>query len=322
MLARTLNKRVLLISLFIILTLISIRVGVLNFTYLKLFKLDKEAIEILIMSRIPRTISIIIAGSSMSIAGLIMQSISKNKFISPSTAGTTQAAILGVLMGYLLLGSQTIYMKTLFAFLFSLILTVLFMLMLKKIQFKNTIYVPLIGMMYGALISAVSTFIAHRYQALQFLNTIGVGGFANKAIGTYEILYLILPAVALAFLYSTRFSIASMGEDFAKNLGVSYQYVVTIGLFIVAVTSSLTFVMVGMLPFIGLIIPNLVSLFYGDHIKKTIFDIALLGSSFVLLNDIISRVIIYPYEISISFTMGITGSIIFLWIILRRIRHG
>jgi len=257
----------------------------------------------------------------MSIAGLIMQSISKNKFISPSTAGTTNAAVLGVLIGYLILGEQTIYVRTIFAFVFSLALTGVFMMMLKRIKFKNAIYIPLIGMMYGALISAVATFIAHRYQALQFLNTIGVGGFANKAIGTYELLYLVIPAVVLAFVYATRFSIAGMGEDFSKNLGVSYQFVVMVGLTIIAIISSLTFVMVGMLPFIGLVVPNLVSYYYGDHVKKTILDIALFGSAFVMLNDIISRVIVYPYEVSISFTMGITGSIIFMWIIFRRVRH-
>ena len=301
--------------------LLSIRIGVLDFTYAKLFKLDQEALNILWISRIPRTVAIIISASAMSIAGLIMQSISRNKFISPSTAGTTNAAVLGVLIGYLIFGQQTIYVRTLFAFVFSLALTGVFMMMLKKIKFKNAIYVPLIGMMYGALISAISTFIAHRYQALQFLNTIGVGGFANKAIGTYELLYLVFPAIILAFIYATRFSIAGMGEDFAKNLGISYQMVVTIGLLIIAIISSLTFVMVGMLPFIGLVVPNLVSYYYGDHVKKTIFDIAIFGSAFVLLNDIISRLVVYPYEVSISFTMGITGSIIFMWIIFRRVRH-
>jgi iron complex transport system permease protein len=307
--------------IWIILVLLSLRIGVLDFSYKKLFSLDEEALRILWISRIPRTIAIIIAASSMSIAGLIMQSISRNKFISPSTAGTTNAAILGVLIGYLIMGNQTVYVRTLFAFIFSLALTGLFMLMLKRIKFKNVIYVPLIGMMYGALISAVSTFIAHRYQALQFLNTIGVGGFANKAIGTYELLYLVIPAIILAFIYATRFSIAGMGEDFAKNLGVSYQSVIIVGLIIIAVVSSLTFVMVGSLPFIGLVVPNLVSFYYGDHVKKTIFDIAIFGSSFVLLNDIISRVIVYPYEVSISFTMGITGSLIFLWILFRRMKH-
>jgi iron complex transport system permease protein len=257
----------------------------------------------------------------MSIAGLIMQAISRNKFISPSTAGTTNAAILGVLLGYLMMGEQTIIVRSLFAFGFSLVSTAIFMLMLKRIHFKNVIYVPLIGMMYGAMISSVATFIAHQFNALQFLNTIGIGTFANKASGTYELLYLVIPAIIIAITYATRFSIVGMGEDFSKNLGVSYSFVMTIGLIIISMISSLTFVMVGLLPFVGLVVPNLVSYYYGDHVKKTIIDIALFGSVFVLANDIISRLLVFPYQISISFTMGITGSIIFLWLIARRIKH-
>jgi len=112
-----------------------------------------------------------------------------------------------------------------------------------------------------------------------------------------------------------------MGEDFSKNLGVRYGVVISVGLIIIAVISSVTFVMVGTLPFVGLIVPNLITYYYGDHVKKTVVDIGLFGSSFVLLNDILSRVVVFPYEISISFTMGVTGAIIFLIIIFRRMRH-
>lgn len=315
------RKRWILVFIFIILCVISMFVGVLEFKFIDLIRGEKKAWDILFISRIPRTVSIILTASSLSIAGLIMQAISRNKFISPSTAGTTNAAVLGVLLGYLMLGNQNVIIRSLFAFGFALLATIIFMLMLKKIKFKNVIYVPLIGMMYGAMISSIATFIAHRYNALQFLNTIGIGGFSNKAIGSYELLYLVIPAIVLAIIYATRFSIAGMGEDFAKNLGVRYGLVISIGLVIIAVISSITFVMVGTLPFVGLIVPNLVSYYYGDHVKKTVIDIALFGSAFVLLNDILSRLIVFPYEVSISFTMGVTGAIIFLIIIFRRMKH-
>jgi len=318
---KQLNRRIILIISFVAFVLMSIRIGVLDFSYRALFSGDEDALYVLWVSRIPRTISIILAASAMSIAGLIMQAISRNKFVSPTTAGTTNAAILGVLLGYLLLGSQSSYMKTLFALVFSMISTVIFMLFLQKIKFKNVVYVPLIGMMYGAMISSVSTFIAHQFNALQFLNTIGVGGFGNKAIGTYELLYLVIPAIVIAIIYATRFSIVGMGEDFATNLGVRYQSVMIIGLFIVSLITSVTFVMVGILPFIGLVVPNLMTKFYGDEVKKTMFDVAIFGSSFVMVNDIISRVIVYPYEVSITFTMGITGAVIFLVLILTGMKH-
>jgi iron complex transport system permease protein len=318
---RKIHKRLILVLSFMILIILSLSIGVLKVSISDLITGDPQAWEVIWVSRIPRTIAIILTASSLSIAGLIMQAISRNKFISPSTAGTTNAAVLGVLVGYLVMGNQPVVLRSLFAFVFALLSTFIFMFMLKKIKFKNVIYVPLIGMMYGAMISSIATFIAHRYNALQFLNTIGIGGFSNKAVGSYELLYLVIPAIILAVVYATRFSIAGMGEDFAKNLGLKYGVVISIGLIIIAVTSSITFVMVGMLPFVGLIVPNLVTHYYGDHVKKTVIDIALFGSSFVLLNDILSRLIVFPYEISISFTMGVTGALIFLVLIFRRMKY-
>ncbi len=321
MLKKLQNKRLLLVIVFIGLVLLSIRIGVLDFSYRALFSGDEDALYVLTVSRIPRTVSIILAAASMSVAGLIMQAISRNKFVSPTTAGTTNAAVLGVLLGYIIMGNQSTYAKTLFALVFAMISTILFMLVVQKIQFKNIVYIPLIGMMYGAMISAIATFIAHQFNALQFLNTIGVGGFGNKVAGTYELLYLVIPVMIIAFFYATRFSIIGMGEDFAKNLGVNYQKIMIIGLFVVSLITAVTFVMVGALPFIGLVVPNLMTRFYGDDVKKTMLDVALFGSSFVLLNDIISRVIVYPYEVSITFTMGVTGAIIFLTMILVRMKH-
>ena len=315
------HRRFFLIIIFLILVIASLSVGVLDVSLSDLIRFDQDAWNVIWISRLPRTIAIILTASSLSIAGLIMQAISRNKFISPSTAGTTNAAILGVLIGYLIMGNQPVIIRSIFAFVFAMVSTLIFMLMLKRIKFKNVIYVPLIGMMYGAMISSVATFIAHRYNALQFLNTIGIGGFSNKAVGSYELLYLVVPAMIIALIYATRFSIVGMGEDFAKNLGVSYGVVISVGLFVIALISSVTFVMVGTLPFVGLIVPNLVTHYYGDHVKKTIVDIALFGSSFVLLNDILSRLIVFPYEISISFTMGVTGAIIFLILIFRRMKY-
>jgi len=301
--------------------IISLRIGVLDFTYKDLFAGDENAWYVLKVSRIPRTLSIILAASSMSIAGLIMQAISRNKFVSPTTSGTTQAAILGVLLGYILMGNQSVYTKTIFALVFAMISSVIFMLVLQKIQFKNVVYIPLIGMMYGAMISAIATFIAHQFNALQFLNTIGVGGFSSKALGTYELLYLVVPGIVIAIIYATRFSIVGMGQDFAKNLGVNYNVVMYMGLFVISLITSITFVMVGSLPFIGLVVPNLMTKFFGDDVKKSLIDVALFGSIFVLLNDIISRLIIYPYEVSITFTMGAKGAIIFLAMILVSMKH-
>ena len=82
--------------------------------------------------------------------------------------------------------------------------------------------------------------------------------------------------------------------------------------------TALTLVMVGNIPFLGLIIPNLVSISKGDNLKNSLVETCLFGGSFVLLCDIIGRVIIAPYEVSIGLTVGVIGSAMFLYLVMRR----
>src|SRR5690606_30309255 len=108
--------------------------------------------------------------------------------------------------------------------------------------------------------------------------------------------------------------------------GVKYNKVLTIGLLIVSLISASTYIVVGPLPFLGLIIPNIVSIYYGDNLKKNIWDIAIFGSIFVFICDLLARTLIFiftgmRYELSVGFIMGIIGSIIFLWLIFRRVKH-
>jgi iron complex transport system permease protein len=109
-----------------------------------------------------------------------------------------------------------------------------------------------------------------------------------------------------------------MGEEFSINLGLPYKQIVNIGLVIVSAVTSIIILTVGMIPFLGLIIPNIVSIYQGDHLKKNLPHTALLGAVFVLFCDILGRVIIFPYEIPIGLTVGVIGSGVFLYLLFRR----
>lgn len=313
------NKRrlVLLVS-FIILLISSLFIGVANVSLKSLLSFDQLSWHIITSSRLPRTLAIILSASGLSIAGLIMQSIGQNNFISPSIIGSSDAALLGVLVAWIFLGSSPLLVKLSLAFVFALSSSMIFMALLTKIKLKEAIYVPLMGMMYGSIIGAMNTFIAHRFDALQVLSSINLGSFANITSGRYELLWIIIIPLMMAYFYSSAFSLLRLGSDFAINLGVNYKRVVLIGLIIVAIIAAASYVIVGPLPFVGLVIPNLISLYYGDNLKRSMIDVLLFGSIYVLFNDIISRLIIYPYEISVSFMMGITGSIIFIYLIFKR----
>jgi len=272
---------------------------------------------ILVQSRLPRLISILMAGMSMSIAGLIMQQISRNKFVSPTTAATMDSAKMGILFSMILLSSSGSIPKMLTAFAFAMGGTFLFMELLKRIKFKNAIFIPLIGMMLGNIIDSITTFFAYKFDVVQNINSWLQGDFSMIIKGRYELLYISLPVLIVAYLYANQFTVAGMGEDFAANLGLDYNLVMNIGIVIVALISSLVIITVGRIPFLGLIVPNIATLFYGDNMKKNIGPTALFGAVFLLICDIIGRIIIYPYEISISLTVGVIGSGIFLYLIFR-----
>jgi len=136
--------------------------------------------------------------------------------------------------------------------------------------------------------------------------------------GNYEILYISIPLVIIAYLFANRFTIAGMGEEFSINLGLNYKQVVNIGLTIVAMVTSVVILTVGTIPFLGLIIPNIVTLYLGDNLKKSLVHTALLGAVFVLFCDILGRLIIFPYEISIGLMVGVIGSGIFIFLLMRR----
>lgn len=307
--------------LFVCLACVSLFVGVQDVSILQLFHLTDEQVHTLVSSRIPRLMSIVLAGMSLSLCGFIMQSMTRNKFVSPTTAGTMDWAKLGILVAMLVFTNASPLMKMGIAFLFTLAGNLLFLKILRHIKVNDTIYVPLVGLMFGGIVSSISTFIAYKYDLIQNVSAWLQGDFSLIVQGRYELLYLSVPLLIIAYLYADRFTVAGMGESFAVNLGLTYKRVMAVGLVIVSMITSVTILTVGMLPFLGLIIPNIVSIYRGDHLKKSLPHTALLGAIFVLICDVLGRVIIYPYEISVGLMVGITGSAIFLYMLLRRKRY-
>lgn len=314
------KKRYLIIAI-IILSFISIFVGVNDISIKDIVTLNPEKLNILFISRLPRLIGILVAGVGLSISGLIMQQISRNKFISPTTAATTDFAKFGVLFSLMVFTTASPLKKMLCAFAFALAGTFLFMKIVKRIRHKDIIFVPLVGMMLGGVVDSVTTFFAYKNDLLQNVSSFMQGDFSLILKGNYELLYLSIPLVIIGFIYASRFTIAGMGEDFAANIGVDYNKIVNVGLAIVALISSVVIITIGDIPFLGLIIPNIVSMYKGDNIKDSIGHTALLGVAFLLVCDIFGRLIIFPYEVSISLTVGVVGSIIFLTMIMRRYKN-
>ena len=307
----------------IVLAIISLFVGVSDVSLGALLSSSPEdrPMQVLLISRIPRTLAIILSGASMAIAGLVMQMVARNRFVEPSTAGTTESASLGFLVITLLAPGWPLMGKMLVSALFALGGTALFLRILRAVPLRDVLLVPLVGIMLGGIIGAVTAFIAYRYGLMASLLAWSMGDFSGILRGRYELLWIGLACCILAYIAADRFTVAGMGKDFTTNLGLNYQRVMVLGLIIVSLVSAVVLVSVGSIPFLGLIVPNLVSLMVGDNMRRTVPWVALGGAGFVLACDIVGRIVRYPYEIPISVVVGVLGSLIFLYLLLRTRRH-
>lgn len=311
-----------LVILLIILSITSLFIGVRDLSPTDIFQLTDDQIQTLLLVRFPRLVSIIIAGVGMSVCGLIMQQLTRNRFVSPTTAGTLDSARLGILVSLILFTSASPLQKMIVAFAFALAGTFIFMKILERIKFKDTIFIPLVGLMFGNIVSSITTFFAYRYDLIQNMSAWLQGNFASVVKGSYELLYISIPVLIIAYIFANRFTVAGMGEEFSVNLGLNYKQVVNIGLIIVALITSVVVLTVGMIPFLGLIIPNIVTIYKGDNLRENLPYTALLGAIFVLFCDILGRLLIFPYEIAIGLTVGVIGSAVFLYLLLRRKTYG
>lgn len=300
------------------LSIFSLFIGVSSLKIGDILAFNEDKVRLMLISRVPRLMSILVSGVGLGVSGLIMQQISRNKFVSPTTAATADFAKLGILVGMMWFGKTGQMTKMFIAFVFAMAGTLLFMTMMRCIQIKNIIFVPLVGMMLGKVVGSVTSYFAYKYDLVQNISSWMEGNLSVVMAGNYEMLYLSIPVVIIGFLYANQFTIAGMGEDFATNLGLNYKIIVNIGLGIVALITAVTLVTVGNIPFLGLIIPNMVSLYVGDNLKNSLYHTAVLGPVFLLICDILGRIIIYPFEVSIGMMVGVIGGVLFLAMILRR----
>ncbi|EAJ2990533.1 ABC transporter permease [Campylobacter coli] len=307
-----------LLILLVVFGIISLFIGVIRINLDDIFSLSTTQLEIILLTRIPRLIAILLTGMSLSICGLIMQQLTQNKFVSPTTAGTMDCAKFGILISLIFFTGASFFTQALIASIFVLLGSFIFIQILRKIKLKDVIFVPLIGLMFGGIINAITTFFAYALNYIQNIQGWLQGSMANVMQGNYELLYISLPLFILAYFLAHKITIAGMGEDLALNLGVSYNTILFLGLIIVSIITSVVIVSIGVIPFLGLIIPNLVAIYRGDNLKKNLIYIALCGALFLLICDIISRLVIFPFEMPLSITTGVLGSLIFIFLLLKR----
>lgn len=306
---------------FILAIIIVIILGIISlFTGVYDIRGQEDGMRMFFITRVPRTAALMLTGAAMSMAGLVMQLITQNRLVEPTTTGTIEWSGLGLILVYLLFPAPTLVMRMTGAIMFSFIGTMVFFLFLKRVKLRSSLIVPIIGMMLGAVISAVSTFVGLVFQMTQNIETWFVGSFAPVQIGRYEYLWLIIIITGLIFIYADRLTLAGLGEDVATSLGVNYNRIVLLGTALISFAVGIVTAVIGNLPFLGLIVPNIVSMYRGDDLRSNLPWVCLLGMGTTTLCDIISRTIIMPFEVPVSLILGTVGSVVFIAILMKQRR--
>ncbi|SNT27559.1 ABC transporter permease [Tropicimonas sediminicola] len=301
----------------LVLSLLSVLVGAADFR-LQDVTADPDALRLLLTSRLPRTFAALLTGASMAVAGVIMQLLVRNRFVEPGTTGTTEAAMLGLLCVTLLAPGAPILLKMIASAMAALVGMAGFLLLLRRLPPAQPLLVPLVGLIYSGIIGAGATFIAYQADLLQYLGVWMSGEFSGVLAGRYELLWLAGALALVAYVAADQFTIAGLGRATSVSLGLNHAQIVVLGLVTVSLVTALVVVTVGMVPFVGLVVPNIVARTMGDNLRASLPVVAGLGGGLVLAADLFGRVIRYPYEVPAGTVFGVMGAAVFLWLLLGR----
>jgi iron complex transport system permease protein len=281
-----------------------------------------DGAEMFAITRIPRTAALVLAGAAMAMCGLVMQLLTQNRFVEPTTTGTTEWAGLGLLTVMIVAPNAGIVPRMTGAIVAAFIGTMVFFLFLRRVSLRSSLIVPIVGIMLGAVVGSVTTFIALQTDTLQNLGVWFAGSFTSVLRGQYEPLWIVLVVVVAVFITADRFTVAGLGEEISTNVGLNYNRIVLIGTALIAIATGVVTVVVGSLPFLGLIVPNIVSMLRGDDLRSNLPWVCLLGIGVVAVCDLVGRTIIMPFEVPVSLILGVVGAAVFITLLLRQRRRG
>ena len=208
----------------------------------------------------PRTLAAVLAGSGVAVAGSVMQMSMHNRFVSPTTAGTSQFALVGLLAVALLAPATSVMGKMLVASACAVAGSGLLLRLLHLLPARRTpadVTVPLIGLMLGGVVEAGTTFVAWRYDLLQSLGSWTAGDLSRVLAGRYELLWIVAALALALYLAADHLTVAGLGEDAATGLGVDHRRVSRRIIALVTVLVSVSTALVGPILFLGLLVAHL-----------------------------------------------------------------
>ncbi len=287
--------------------------------------------------RLPRIIAAVLIGAALSMSGLIIQTVSNNVMASPTTLGVSNSAVLGANVAIITMGGGVIavnggnlitespYFVSAMAFIFAFVSTLL-VLFLSRFSRFNPATTVLIGITFGMFATGVTTLIQY-FATDTSLSTAIYWSFGDLGRASYtdDLIILVVVVISLVFfmVFAYRYNALLLGSDNASMLGINLNLFRFISLLLASLLTAVSVSMVGIIGFIGLVIPQICRKIVGNDHKILIPASMLLGSTSLVICDMISKIALNGYTLPVGAITPIIGAPIFVVLLLlsRRKKH-
>lgn len=281
--------------------------------------------KIILDIRLPRILNAIAVGSSLSCAGIILQSLLRNNLAEPGLLGISAGAGFGAIVLFLMPFPFAIAFLTPVSFIFALITTIIIFNIAKGLNNKYTNFLSsnkiiLAGIAINALLSSLNGFFLlisgkNLTQIIYWLS----GGLSGR--GWTDFYYtsgFVLAGIIASILLSKELNVLNLGDELSISLGLNVKTVQKISIAVSSLLAASAVSIAGIISFVGLVVPNISKLLIGNDSRYNIPCTILLGAVFLLVSDTISRTIISPAEIPVGIVTSFIGAPVFIWLILRK----
>ncbi|PYE36486.1 Fe(3+)-hydroxamate ABC transporter permease FhuB [Psychrobacter fozii] len=268
--------------------------------------------------RLPRSLSAAATGLMLAIAGVLLQTLTRNPMASPEVLGVSSGAALGVILGFLLLpslglsaGAGTLLISGLSGAMAVLLLVIW---LARRV---SSGYLLLVGIGIAAMMDGVMHMVKisgdPRLEAM--LSWLSGTTYSAQPSTVWYLIAIAFILFALSLLVIKPLRILGLGTGVARNLGVAVKPMTLALLVLVAALSTASTLAVGPLSFIGLMVPHLATSLGAIKIERQLPLAALLGAGVMVIADWIGRYVIFPYELPAGTVAAIIGGAYFLWLI-------
>ena len=273
--------------------------------------------------RLPRVLLCILIGASMAISGLIMQNLTRNPLASPQILGINSGATLSVvviMVFFPLLGYKA---KILGAFLGAGVIG-LFVHVIGTVKNLSPLKITLVGISIQLFLSSITKSIMLFNESKTSDLVIWMIGGVHHAqfIHIMAILPWFILSIILTILISNSMDTLKMGDSVAISLGENVKLTKTVATIVVILLSSSSVAIAGPISFIGLITPHIISKLGGRNFRQNFILCGIYGANLLLLSDIISKLLKYPYESPVGTVTSFIGAVFYIFLANKEMKRG